>query len=182
MANLRYMISIAKRLQKNYYNQPRIKGLISELEVRSNLFDEEYVIYNLILGESKKTQIDHIVINSRGIFVIETKNYTGIITGKDDDKNWIQIINDNKFYFFSPVLQNEFHIKIIKNYILEDIPIYSIIAFSSKSKLNVKVNKDVIHINELKETINKKPDVSVPDQKQKKIYTLLMEQKNKNSW
>ena len=180
MNNLRHMISIAKRLQKNYYKQPRIKGLISELEVRSNLLNEKYVIYNLILGENYKTQIDHILINSRGIFVIETKNYTGIIIGKEDDKNWMQIINDNKYFFLSPILQNEFHIKMIRNYIFEDIPIYSIIAFSNKSSLKVKANKDVIHINELTETINQKPDVSVSDQKQKQIYTLLMEQKNKN--
>jgi len=181
MNNLRHIISITKRLQKNYYKQPRVKGLISELEVRSNLLNEKYVIYNLVLGENYETQIDHILINSRGIFVIETKNYTGIIIGKEDDKNWIQIINDNKYFFSSPILQNEFHIKMIRNYIFEDIPIYSIIAFSNKSNLKVKANKDVIHINELNETISKKPDGCLSDIIQKELFTLLMELKNKNS-
>ncbi|MDR3021525.1 MAG: NERD domain-containing protein [Clostridiales bacterium] len=48
---------------------------------------EDSVIFNDILFKDKNgklTQIDHIVIRSNGIFVIETKNYAGRIYGKDE--------------------------------------------------------------------------------------------------
>ena len=34
--------------------------------------------------EDKTTQIDHILVNERGVFVIETKNYTGRIYGHEN--------------------------------------------------------------------------------------------------
>ena len=44
--------------------------------------NEKYVINNLTLEkDGKSSQIDHIVINPRGVFVIETKNYKGQIYG-----------------------------------------------------------------------------------------------------
>ena len=48
------------------------------------------LINNLVLvGENQMShQIDHIFIRSNGIFVIETKNYYGTITGLEDDSYW----------------------------------------------------------------------------------------------
>ena len=46
----------------------------------------------LQLDNGKTSQIDHIVINSEGVFVIETKNYAGRIYGNDNQLEWTQVL------------------------------------------------------------------------------------------
>ena len=79
----------------------RIKGYLGEWYVSkklNKLNKRKYkVINNLLLKTIKgSTQIDHIVISRYGIFVIETKNYKGIIKGNEYDDNWYQILFNNK--------------------------------------------------------------------------------------
>ena len=120
------------------------------------------IITNLYLPKVKGgiTEVDLVLINSKGIFVIESKNYSGRIYGSIDSKNWMQILGNNKRNrFYSPVLQNRTHINSIKN-ILKDVnekDIYSIIVFSERCNIdNVNVlseNVRVIKRNNLKSTI-----------------------------
>ena len=48
------------------------------------------LINNLVLlGDNQMShQIDHILIRDNGVFVIETKNYYGKITGQEEDSYW----------------------------------------------------------------------------------------------
>lgn len=68
--------------------EPRIKGYLGEAAVASRLGklpQEHYRVFNDIMLQTKRgtTQIDHIVVSIYGIFVIETKNYKGWITGSE---------------------------------------------------------------------------------------------------
>ena len=55
------------------------------------------------------------MIHEKGIFVIESKNYSGWIFGNERDKKWTQVLaNGDKNYFFNPILQNKIHIKYNK--------------------------------------------------------------------
>ena len=56
------------------------------------------------------TQIDHIVLSVYGIFVIETKNYSGWIFGDADSSKWCQTIYGKRSYFQNPYRQNYKHI------------------------------------------------------------------------
>ena len=65
-------------------NSPKYKGAIGESRVArqlDKLKDEEYKVFNDVLIRTGRgsSQIDHIVISIYGIFVIETKNYSGWI-------------------------------------------------------------------------------------------------------
>lgn len=66
---------------------PKFKGMIGESSVRhklSKLDPKQYkVLHDLIIqrADGKTSQIDHVVISRYGVFVIETKNYTGWIVG-----------------------------------------------------------------------------------------------------
>ena len=65
----------------------KIIGLWGEKKISFLLWflGSEYKTFNDVLIKKKSghtTQIDHLVISPYGIFVIETKNYTGWITGK----------------------------------------------------------------------------------------------------
>ena len=68
----------------------------------------------LIKRENGSSQIDHILIGKKGIFVIETKDYSGSIYGEQYSKYWIQIINRNKNEFYNPIRQNYGHIKALE--------------------------------------------------------------------
>lgn len=71
------------------------------------------VINDVILKtQTGTTQIDHIIVSPFGIFVIETKNHTGIIFGTDNTQYWTQALyNGVHKMFFNPVIQNMGHIR-----------------------------------------------------------------------
>lgn len=93
------------------------------------------LINNLVLlGDNNVShQIDHILIRENGVFVIETKNHFGRITGLEDDSYW------KKTYpykgrvktetFHNPLKQNQSHIRIIKKVLGKDYPIYCFVVF-----------------------------------------------------
>jgi hypothetical protein len=71
---------------------------------------------DLLVPNSKSrtgySQIDHLVISPYGLFVIETKNYSGEIKGKRNDNNWLV---NNRFKMFNPLRQNYGHMKAIES-------------------------------------------------------------------
>lgn len=119
---------------------PVVKGIIGEFVVRIILGQtsekegkEKYVINNFLieLENGKTSQTDHVLINQNGVFVIETKNYSGRIYGNDFNKEWTQVLNygkvKNKFY--SPVKQNAVHVHYIKELLPIDTPVHSVVVF-----------------------------------------------------
>ena len=68
----------------------------------------------LRLEDGSTTQIDHIVVSTKGIFVIETKHYKGWIFGNARSKAWAQIIYKNKYLFQNPLFQNYKHVKEVQ--------------------------------------------------------------------
>ncbi len=82
------------------------------------------------------SEIDVVFITQKGIFVIESKNYSGWIFGDEKSVNWTAMISSrekNKFY--NPIKQNKTHIKWLGQYLSDDIPLFSIIVFSERCEL-----------------------------------------------
>jgi hypothetical protein len=74
---------------------------------------DEYSILNdiyLPLPDGTTTQIDHIVVSQYGVFVVETKTYSGWIFGDEKSKEWTQSIYRKKCRFQNPTRQNYKHI------------------------------------------------------------------------
>lgn len=89
-------------------------------------------------GES--TEIDLLMISPKGIFVFESKNYSGWIFGSENQKNWYQTLpkgrgRSNKEHFYNPIMQNRSHIKHLQAFLGTPFPIYSIIVFSDRCTL-----------------------------------------------
>ena len=147
-------------LIKSY--EAKVKGYVGEKLVAkklSKLNKRKYkIINNLLLKTLKGTaQIDHIVISQYGIFVIETKNYKGIITGNEYDDNWNQILFNNKEVLRNPIKQNNGHIKALKDVIpaLRYKKINSIILFTKRSNLKVNTETTVIYYNKVNKVIKR---------------------------
>lgn len=99
-------------------------------------------LFNVYLPKDngETTEIDVMLIAPKGIIVFESKNYSGWIFGNEKYKNWTQTLpqgkgKSRKEHFFNPIMQNNLHIKCLKNIIGEDYPIHSIIAFSERCTL-----------------------------------------------
>lgn len=138
---------------------PIIKGWFGETivaSILSGLPNNEYIVLNNIMLRTNygTTQIDHIVVSIYGIFIIETKNYKGWITGSEFSDQWTKNMYGKKYNFRNPLKQNYAHMKALEG--LLDLPedkFIPIVAFSWNANIKVKTSKPVIYINQLKSII-----------------------------
>lgn len=94
------------------------------------------------------SEIDVVFITQKGIFVIESKNYSGWIFGNEKDYQWTaSLANGEKHRFYNPILQNRTHMKWLQQYLAEDIPLFSVIAFSERCELKkVTVSSPEVYV------------------------------------
>jgi hypothetical protein len=103
--------------------------------------------------EDGTTQIDHILVSTKGIFVIETKHYSGWIFGDPNSKQWMQVIYQVKTRFQNPIHQNYLHVKAIQK-LLDFIPdgqIQSVVVFTGSAEFKTPMPKNVFYLEQLVE-------------------------------
>ncbi len=122
------------------------KGWVGELKVRFGLRwlldHDQYRIINdvTIPTEDGTTQIDHVVLGPNGVFVLETKNMSGWIFGREREANWTQQIYRNKQRFQNPLRQNYKHTQtLIESLGLRPEVVKPIIAFVGGAKLRTEM-------------------------------------------
>jgi len=141
------------------YITPIVTGWIGEYRVKKildTLPGEKYKTLNNIMlkTESGTVQIDHVVVSVFGIFVIETKNYSGRIIGNDYIENWTKNIYGHKYSFRNPLKQNWGHVKALENLLcLPTEEFISIVVFLESAKLNIKSKQHVVNANDLVDVI-----------------------------
>lgn len=117
-----------------------LKGFIGELKLRFFMYlllgSKYKTLTNITikLPDNKTSQIDHIVVSPYGIFVVETKNYKGVITPNEYTGYWTQGFTRKKYKFYSPIKQNNGHISSLK-YLLKNkqYPFINIVSFVGKA-------------------------------------------------
>lgn len=99
-------------------------------------------LFNLIIPKMNggTTEIDVLLICSKGLFVFECKDFGGWIFGNEAQKYWTQtlpssIYHHNKERFYNPIMQNASHIKHLRPLVGESATIFSIIVFSERCTL-----------------------------------------------
>ncbi len=160
----------------------KIKGYIGEKLVSKKLKKlnkRKYKVINDVLLKTQKgsTQIDHIVISKYGIFVIETKNYKGIIKGNEYDDNWSQILINKSETLRNPIKQNNGHIKALKDLIPEFRykNIKSIVLFTKRAKLKVNCETSVTYFNKVNKIIKKYRNEEFTKEDVERIYNKINE-------
>lgn len=129
----------------------------------------------MIRKENGTSQIDHILVGKKGVFIIETKDYSGTIKGEEYSKYWTQTINKRKNHFYNPIRQNYGHLKSVEK-LIKDKDIYiSLIVFTNKSKLKgLKTETPVIQVKKLKKFIRKyKSNIKLSNDQIEDIYKSL---------
>ncbi len=91
-------------------------------------------------GNGETSEIDVLYITQKGIFVIESKNYSGWIFGDEKAGFWTASLpNGVKNRFYNPIKQNQTHMKWLREYLQStlgiDCPLYSLIVFSERCEL-----------------------------------------------
>ncbi|MGL6289483.1 MAG: nuclease-related domain-containing protein [Silanimonas sp.] len=103
-----------------YFRHPTVRGRIGERRVdralRESLDGSEYRIHSDVILPSLDgtTQIDHVVVSRFGVFVIETKNLSGLVVGGPRDAQWTQFLGRRRHRFQNPLRQNYRHAKAIE--------------------------------------------------------------------
>ena len=142
-----------------------------------------YFLYNLYVPKSDgtTTEVDAVYITAKGIFVFESKDYSGWIFGSDTQKQWMQTFkNGKKQPFPNPVWQNDTHIKCLGEFLKWKIPFFSFVVFSDNCEIKkmsvVKSQAKVIQQYQLVQavinTFNAAPDIFNDEQMKTLLRTL----------
>lgn len=108
-----------------------------------NLKGHKRYIFNCYIPKEngETTEIDVILLHESGIYVFESKNFSGWIFGNETQQYWTQTLpvgrgRSQKEHFFNPVIQNKVHLKWLSKYLNKDInSFYSYIIFSDRCTL-----------------------------------------------
>lgn len=103
--------------------------------------------------DGETTEVDVILLHESGIYVFESKNYSGWIFGAETQQYWTQTLpkghgHSQKNCFFNPIIQNKVHMKWLSKYLDRDLEqIYSYIVFSDRCTLkNVTLTSGQHHV------------------------------------
>lgn len=186
-----------KRIQSDIYSinigetrEGEAEERYIELELQRQYFPKR-VLRDMYIPYRRETrQIDVLLLTQFGIYVIESKNYSGWIFGSENSKIWTQSLNKHSRYkFYNPIWQNKSHIKALCAYLhskceyfnLEEKYFNSLIIFSGKAELKKipqnLVDCKVINDYELNDCINyenmNKPQIFTEEQLDK-FYNILL--------
>ena len=141
--------------QKTGYTVTDMAGAEGEFVVSQTLssLGSEYVVLNDILLDTRGgyTQVDHVVVSVYGIFIIETKNYSGKVVGSENAVQWKHYRNDGSGHdFYNPIKQNRAHCIAICNVLGLKLPdVVPIVVFTDKCTLDVSCNSYVVNLSNL---------------------------------
>lgn len=121
-------------------------------------------LFNVYIPKAngETTEIDMLMICSKGIFAFESKNYSGWIFGDENQNKWYQTLpsgkgKSHKESFYNPIMQNRSHVNHLHEYIDGVSPIYSVVVFSDKCTfMDLQINSSdvgVVYLSQLNQAV-----------------------------
>ena len=119
-------------------------GGTAEERVAGRVPDSERIY--LPLPDGTTTQVDHIVVSQYGVFVVETKTYSGWIFGDEKSKEWTQSIYHKKSRFQNPMRQNYKHIcALADNLGIDKSYFIGVVAFTGDCTFKTDMPEGVVY-------------------------------------
>lgn len=162
-------------------------GIQGEEVITSTLtsLPDDYMIFNNVAlnYNGKLTEIDSIILSCHGIFVVDVKNYKGVLFGLEADEVWSRTKTSkaDKSYggaIKNPVKQVDRKAQIVSNVLYKkgirtDVDGYVVLPMADK----VIVDSDKVFLNiiQLKQTILSKDKVVLSQDKVETIKDILMQ-------
>jgi hypothetical protein len=139
-------------------NQNRGEASVQNVIVANFPPPNHHLLNNVTIPfQAGTTQIDHILVSTKGIFIIETKNYSGWIFGDEKSKQWMQILYKVKNRFQNPIHQNFLHVRVIEQ-LLDFLPkehVHSIVVFTGSGQFKTPIPNGVVHLDQLADYLKK---------------------------
>lgn len=164
----------------NFWKSTLDKGNFGEFltfRVLERLPGDYRLLTNIYLPkmDGTTTEIDLVLISSKGLFVFESKNYCGWIFGDEKNKNWTQSLKGGKkIRFLNPIWQNKSHITALRSHLsdLGNQALFSYVVFSERCELkkvtvtisDIKVIKRNNLFSTLSVDLDLRPDTLSDDQ------------------
>ncbi len=169
LVNVRYRRSTYFRITKKRFSQLDA-GAHGEYLIFTRLRDYEKsggrFLFNLYLPTPNGgvTEVDVVLIHPRGIFVFESKNFSGWVFGNEQHEYWTQTLpsgrgfGSHKERFFNPIRQNASHVSHLKRLCSLSGQVWSIVVFSDSCELKDVTLTDgtfhrVLQLADLKATV-----------------------------
>ena len=96
------------------------------LIIREILREKDTLLTNVrVTAEGKQTELDNVIINPYGVFIIEVKNYSGTLAGDEDSDHWILTktsygANFSQKSVKNPIKQVKRQVDILSTYLREN--------------------------------------------------------------
>ena len=139
-----YLLQVQREINSRYFENKKGRDGEKRVEyyLRRLFAGGRYFLMNdVILSGKFSKQIDHILINGYGIFVIETKNWSGQIYGSATAEEWTRYFyNGSSRTHYNPVKQNEKHCAAIRRIVGEVPPVYSVVIVLGANSVNVSAD------------------------------------------
>jgi len=120
---------------------PAIRGRIGEGRVnRAAKLRLDPQVYRMIMdvtipSRNGTTQIDHVIASIYGLFVIETKNYSGWIFGDAKSRKWTRVNFKQKHRFQNPLHQNHAHVCALSDLLgISNDRIHGVVCFMGSAE------------------------------------------------
>ena len=108
------------------------------------------------------TEIDIMAIGPKGVLVVENKDYSGQVVGLEWDKYWTQerpyahYRNEGERRFYNPIMQNDGHIRHLRQFVGSRVPVNSMIVFSDHCDLCVpRLSRNDVRVTQVKKAYQK---------------------------
>lgn len=84
-----------------------------------------------------EAELDVLMLHERGVFVFESKNYSGWIFGSEGQRQWTQALNRaTRTRFYNPVMQNAAHVRALsRRLVVPEERFVSYVVFSDRCEL-----------------------------------------------
>lgn len=100
------------------------------------------------------TKIDHAILTAGGILCIQTKHYSGIVFGGEEEPQWTNVDGTVRRRFLNPLIQNEGRTRALQN-VLPDVPVANVVVFTGTVEFPTPPPKNVIRVRDLDSFIAK---------------------------
>ena len=141
--------------------KPKIKGWFGEMLLdkllKVKLDGAKYkILHNIMLptDDGATTQIDHVIVSEWGIFVIETKTYSGWVFGDAKSAMWTVSHFRRKDRFQNPLHQNYKHVATLSECLgIEQSYFKTIVAFGGEAVFKTQMPSEVMHFGDVPDYI-----------------------------
>ncbi len=171
---------------RKYFSQQEIDQGEREVSIvlGETIEGKQYIVNDIIIEEKGKTsQIDHVFINEYGVWVIETKSWSGQVYGEKEEQFWSQELGYDSIIthqHYNPIKQNQTHIYFLRRVFGADAPLFNIVVFT-RADIDELIAEEVCSIDELNSRVWTDTGKRLNAVQMYRYYTRLIKMKEENA-